>query len=352
MPPFIIYSLPRSRSFWLSRFLTYADWTCGHEEIRRARSLQDVTAWFGMPNTGTVETTAAPWWRLVQKCRLDARTIVVRRPIAEVVESLVSRGFNREAVTPFMRRLDRKLDQIEARVPDVLSVRFKDLADEYVCAEIFERCLDLPHDPKWWRDMSGLNLQIDLVALERYYLAYQGQLNKLASIAKQHILSDMMRGRGIAPEGVTIQAESFETFYRDGQALFAEHLAQVGETPDAFLGKNLPLMQVLDGLGAMQIMTARSNGRMFGYLMAIISPSLESPEVTSAMHTTFFASKEFPGLGMKLQRASIAALRERGVDELFLRAGTRGNGPKMPALYRRLGAEDFGQLFKLELKAA
>lgn len=351
MPPFIIYSLPRSRTFWLSRFLTYGDWVCGHDEARRARGLDDVRAWFEQPNIGTVETAVAPWWRLVQKYQPDIRTVVVRRPVAEVVDSLLRAGLDVDptVLSRAMSRLDRKLDQIERRAPNALSVRFADLESEGVCAEVFEYCLPYRRDPAWWSGMAPLNMQISLPALVRYCRAFQPQLDKLAAVAKQRILTDMT-GRTFDMEGVTIQQEPFEVFFRDGQQLFAEHLSQVGEAPGAFWDKNLPLMRAMDGLGAMQVTTARSNGRMFGYLMAIVSPSLESPDVTSAMHMTFYASKDIPGLGMKLQKASIAGLRTRGVDELFLRAGTRGAGPKMSSLYRRLGAEDFGQLFKLELR--
>jgi hypothetical protein len=52
---------------------------------------------------------------------------------------------------------------------------------------------------------------------------------------------------------------------------------------------------------------------------------------------------------MKLQRASLAALRERGVDEVVMRAGHRGSGPRLGTIYRRLGAEEFGNLYRLEL---
>ena len=347
---FIIYALPRSRTWWLSRFLTYADWTCGHDELRHARSLDDIPAWFGQPCTGTVETTAAPWWRLVPA---DVRTVVVRRPVAEVVESLFAAGIqcDRDRLTLEMTRLDRKLDQIEHRVPGALSVQFADLASEETCARVFEHCLPYRHDHAWWTTLSPVNLQINLLALMRYMHAYQAPLAKLAAMAKQRTLAQMApSSRDL--DGVTIQQEPFETFFRDGKRLFAEHLVQVGEAPDAYLGKNLALMRVLEEIGAMQITTARSNGRMFGYLMAIISPSLESPEVTTGVHTTFFADRSVPGLGMKLQRASIAALRARGVDEIVLRAGPRGSGPKMGALYRRLGAVDYGQLFILEGRAA
>lgn len=351
MPPFVILALPRSRTFWLSRFLTYGDWTCGHEELRHARSMEDIASWLAQPCTGTVETAAAPWWRTLRRACPDARVVTVRRPVAEVVDSLAALGFDRAVMGPAMRRLDMKLDQIEARVPGVLSVRFADLADERTCAAVFEHCLPHQHDLEWWRVTSALNLQVNVPAMVRYHRAHAAQMNKLAAIAKHQTVAAMARDAA-PPDGVTLQHETFDAFLRDGKALFAEHLIQVGEAPDDYLGKNIPLMSVLDQMGAMQITTARCNGRMFGYLMAVISPSLESPDVTSAMHTVFFASPEFPGLGMKLQRKSVEGLRERGVGEVFFRAGTRGSGPRLGTLYRRMGAEPFGDLYKLELKAA
>lgn len=350
-PPFIIMGLPRSRTFWLSKFLTYGEWHCGHEELRHARTMDDVKSWFSQPGTGTVETSAAPWWRIIRNEYPEVRVVTVRRPVDDVVNSLVRAGFDRGLMAHATRRMDQKLDQIECRVPGVMSIQFADLADEAVCARVFEHCLPYPHDLAWWSGIAPLNLQINMPALFRYYEAHYSQLLKLASIARHRTIAAMSRD-GAAPEGITIQVEPFGAFLRDGKALFAEHLIQVGEAPDDYLGKNIPLMRALDQLGAMQITTARSNGRMFGYLMAVISPSLESPDVMSAMHTVFFASAEFPGLGMKLQRASVQALRERGVGEVFFRAGTRGSGPKMGALYRRMGAEDFGRVFKLQLKDA
>jgi hypothetical protein len=123
----------------------------------------------------------------------------------------------------------------------------------------------------------------------------------------------------------------------------------VGEAPDEYLQKNVGLAEDLEASGRLQVVTARSNGKMFGYLMAIISPSLDNPERTSSMHTTFFASKAAPGLGLRLQRKSIELLRERGVDDVYFREGDRGDGPRMAPLYKRLGAVPFGKLHKLEL---
>lgn len=349
--PFIIYSLPRSRSFWLSRYLSYGAWHCGHDEIRYTRSIDDVRSWFGQDFTGTAETAAAPWWRMVQRIRPDIRTVVVRRPVPEVIDSLarLSLVFDRPAVMAKLRYLDRKLDQIERRVSNVMSVTFDELREEKTCGAVFERCLGIERNPEWWATMAPLNIQINMSAMLRYCVAYKAPMEKLSLIAKQFEFSAMARDTKPI-DGLTIQQESFDTFFRDGHPLFRAHLAEVGEPPDAFWSKNLPLMQALYQHGAMQITTARCNGRMFGYLMAVISPSMENAAVTTAIHTTFYASPLFPGLGLKLQRASLQALRDRGIDEAYWHSGVRGSGPRMDVIYRRLGASDFGRLYTLKLK--
>jgi hypothetical protein len=89
------------------------------------RSLDDVQAWFSQPNIGTAETAGAPWWRLLDRFAPDARVLVVRRPRDEVAESLMSipgTQFDRDKLDAILLKLDRSLDQIEARLPNVLSV--------------------------------------------------------------------------------------------------------------------------------------------------------------------------------------------------------------------------------------
>lgn len=345
---FIVYALPRSRTVWLSRFLSYGDWTCGHDELRHARSMEDVASWFAQPNTGTVETMAAPWWRLVPD---GMKTVVIRRPVGEVIASLMNLGIPFDAVKlrHTMGRLDHKLDQIERRVPNALSVRYRDLSDEGACAELFEFCLPYARDPQWWDKLESLNLQINMRATMRYWEAFSPQLLKLAKIARLQAIRTMRR-----PEseivGVDIAQEPFETFLRDGKHLFDQHLTEVGEAPGDWKQKNLPMMRSMYDAGALIVTTARSNGRMFGYLMTIIGPSLEKSAL-SAMNLTFYASKDIPRLGMKLQNASRQALKARGVEELFLRAGPRGAGPRLGIMYARMGAEDFGKMYRLDLVA-
>lgn len=348
MTGFVVFALPRSRTAWLSRFLTYGDWICGHDELRHCRSLEDVSAWLAQPCAGTVETAAAPFWRLLAP---GTRVAVVRRPVADVVASLQALqlgAWDDASLTAAMQRLDRKLAQIAARWPDALSLTFDQLRDEAQCARLFEHCLQQPHDHAWWAAMAPLNVQINMRHLLRYWEAHKAALIKLAKTAEHRILAGMQRP-AFEGDGMTFQAEPFAQFYRDAAPLFAEHLVQTGQAPDDHMRKNLPLLQALDDMGALQCLTARLNGRMFGYLMSVIGPSLDAPNRLEATHTIFHASSAVRGLGMRLQRAALPMLRARGVDEVIMRAGHRGSGPRLGAFYRRLGASEFGQLYRLDI---
>ncbi len=350
MAPFIVYALPRSRTFWLSRYLSYGDWVCGHDEARHARSLDDVKAWFSQPNIGTVETAGAPWWRLIQKYQPDIRTVVVRRAVPDVVSSLSRYGFDPVIMTPLMTGLDRKLDQIERRVPNVLSVAFDDLGSERTCARVFEFCLPHQHDPAWFAIMAPLNLQINLAAMVRYMRAYQSQLEKLADSARRQVIVNMGPRGATRRDDVSIQRESCEAWFRDGKRLFEEHSVQLGEAPNGYLRRNWDLMRTMDRGGGMQIVTARCNGRMVGYYVCYIAPATDDASLITSTHISIFVSKDFAGLGTRLQRASIQMLRESGVGELCFRAGVMADGARMGAIYRRAGAEHIGQMYRLSLK--
>jgi hypothetical protein len=325
---------------------------CGHEELRHTRSLDDVTAWFSQPNIGTAETAAAPWWRLLDRFAPGARILIVRRPVSEVVDSLMNipgLSFDRAVLEQTITKLDRKLDQIEARCDNVLSVNFDDLNDEMVCAIAFEHCLPHAHDHEHWARLAPVNVQINMPALMRYAQAYQPALDKVAAIAKHQTLAAMVTREPVEPEGITFQTETFDDWLNGAARLFDDHLVAVGETPGNWQNKNIGLMQRIYDAGAMQIMTARCNGRMFGYLMTLVAPSLADENLTTATHTTFYADSAFPGLGLKLQRAALRDLKKRGVDEVFLEAGQRGSGPRLSVLYKRLGALDYSQVYRMQL---
>lgn len=347
---FIVYALPRSRTAWLSKFLSYGDWHCGHEEIRHARSLDDVKSWFKQPLTGTVETAAAPWWRLVKEYAPDARIVVVRRPVSEVMDSLnrLNLPFEQGALYKLITRLDQKLDQIEERV-ECISIPYDSLHDEDVCASVFEWCLPYKHNSAWWEANAGRNYQIDMRAMCRYFAAYAPQHAKLTAQAKSHLLAKLDRPLR-EPDELTFKEELLDPFLAAAEPLMREHCSAAGEHPDNWRNKNWDAVRSLEQLGAHQIVTARCNGRIFGYLFTAIGPSLEDPTIRVGCPTYFCASPEFKGLGRQLIRASRDLLKAKGVDEIIFRAGVRGDGPRLGPVYERMGAEPFGQLYRLQLK--
>jgi hypothetical protein len=349
---FVVFALPRSRTAWTSAFLSYGGWHCTHDEARYFRSMEDMEAFFRQPMTGSVETAAAPWWRFLRG--RDVRVATIRRPAEEVIESVMRLPlpFDVATLRRTITQYDRKLEQIEDRLPNVMSVQFDHLARWPVAASLFEHCLPFERDIRWYHRLNGMNIQANVPAMMRYLEANAPQIVRMMAAAKQRTVA-AMQPEANEIDGLTIQQEPFEAVLRDGVHLFRDHSAAVGEHPDSYLGKNLDLMRTLEAVGALQFTTARCNGRMFGYLQAVLSPSLESPAILTAVHTLFFTSRDAPsGLGMKLQRASIEALRARGATEVAMRAGTRGSGPKMGALYRRLGAVSTGELYLLDLKDA
>lgn len=352
MPPFVVMALPRSRTYWLSKFLTYGNWICGHDQLQYCQSLDDCATWFTQPDIGTVETALPPFWRLLMAMQPSARIVTVRRSVEAVLASLARHGLGGDTVASMIRACDRKLDQIERRVPGVLSVRFDDLVREDVCATVFEHCLQLPHDPAWWRAWDAREVSGDLVRQVRYTHAYLPRMLKLARSARQRMLVNMARPVTMPVDGFTIQEEHIEDWFRDAKPLIREHMITIGQDVDDYKLRNEPMLRRLGEAGFMQVMTARSNGRMFGYLMTVIGPSLDAEDRTEALHLPFFVSKDCPGnLGMKLQRAAIEALRAKGVSDLFARAGVRGSGPRLGIVYRRLGFEEFGTMYRRDLTA-
>jgi hypothetical protein len=353
--PFIVLALPRSRTYWISKFLSYGDYHCGHDELQHCRSLDDCRAWYRQPCVGTVETAAAPFWRLIVREWPDMRIVTIRRSVAAVLASVVRviPACDRAVMRTTLMALDHKLDQIEARVPGVLRLDYGELATERGCVRLFEHCLPYDHDPVWWAWRQAERISGDLAAQVRYCRAYLPQLEKLARAAKHRILADMAPiERPETWEGFTFQDEQFDRWYADAAPLFREHMAATGQDIEDWRLKNHSMLRRLDNVGALQVMTARCNGALFGYLVTIIGPSLDAQDVMEAHHLPFFARPDVPGLGMKLQRASIEALCRKGVAAVIGRAGTRGSGPRLGTVYRRLGFEPAGNLYLLELKEA
>lgn len=343
--PFVIFALPRCRTAWLARFLTYGDWQCGHDELRHCRSLDDVRSWLAQPCTGSVETAAAPFWRLLPE---DVTAAVIHRPINEVMASLWRGGlqFDPVAMAKLLGAYDAKLRQFAHRRRNVLQTTFTELGTQEGCARLFEHCVPYGHDPGWWQAMAPVNLQVSLPRARNYYYTHAPQLEKLRRLARHEILRTFRRP--IALDGVTFQQEPLAQAYTDigGMRLMSDECVMLGEYPEAWHHMNIPLLERLEAVGRLHIYTARSNGRMFGYVVSAIGEAFHACGQLEAEQVSFFADPGWPGLGRKLQRAACDDLRESGINRVMM---FQPDQTRVGLVYRRLGAQQTGQRFVLEL---
>ena len=155
--PFVVFSLPRSRSAWLSVLLSQGGLPVGHDVGVECRTPEDFAARVAIG--GTCETGVAFAWPLIRQLLPGARYVVVRRRIAEVEASLARFG-----LTGVRAELERRWhDMAEHEDPtDTLVVDYADLRDEEVCRRIFRHCRGQRMDHHWWAQLDPLNIQVDM----------------------------------------------------------------------------------------------------------------------------------------------------------------------------------------------
>jgi L-amino acid N-acyltransferase YncA len=351
--PFAVFGLPRSRSYWLANFLAHRPYAVAHDHARFIRSVDDVRSWLSQPYVGSVETAAAPWWRLARSLRPDLRIAVVRRDPSEVLASLMRiGGFDRDATMKVLLRQDRALDRIED-ASGCMSVAYDDLEQEVTCARLFEHCLQIPHSHERWAALAPVNMQCDLTAIIRYTNAHWPQI---ASTAKK--CADAARyvslRRSIAEpdaDGCVVQEEAFPAFWQDAQAAISEHSVGLGHSADHALGLNVPLFRTLSFEDKGIIVTTRLNGRILGYITACVGPSMRAPNAVDFVQMSLFVAKDAGGMNLRrrMQHVMLERARAKGASKAYFRAGILGDGPRFGTLYKRMGAREFGQLYELDL---
>jgi hypothetical protein len=189
-------------------------------------------------------------------------------------------------------------------------------------------------------------MQINLLHLNTYVQAHRPQLEKLRSLARY----EMLRRFRQPPEldGITFHRETLDTMLPDAARCAGDECVALGEAPETWRSlMNVPLLRRVEQLGNLHIVTARSNGRMFGYLVSALGGAFHAEGQSEADQVWFFADPSWPGLGLKLQRASIEDLRANGVARVMM---LNLDGSRVATLYRRLGAKETGQRYVLELQ--
>ncbi len=181
--PYAVLSAGRSRTMWLSAFLTYGICVCHFEATAKVGSLSEVLTMLSIPGMGFAETLAAPAWPLLLTAEPKLRTVVVRRPLDEILASLVAATESKaqldlDKLRSLLAYIRRALDKLSLQ-PQTLTVDFSELEQESVCAAVFEHCLPYKHDSGWWKFLSAKNINPDVMQLAALYMQREQEIAQL-----------------------------------------------------------------------------------------------------------------------------------------------------------------------------
>jgi hypothetical protein len=153
--PFVVLSLPRSRSFWVSRFLSYGGRRVAHDPSRFFTGPDDIAKYFRDPAAGAVDTALGLVWSGIP----GVKVATIWRPVYEVESRL--RALGRPQREQAIQRLDDKLSAIPAA-----RFEFHSLGVEAEARRLFQYCLEQPFDRDWWLKFRGVTLECDRAEYE------------------------------------------------------------------------------------------------------------------------------------------------------------------------------------------
>ena len=190
--PFLVFTAGRSRTAWLSAFLSYGQHKCYNEVAATFAGMNEVISFFNRGSIGSAETGAAQAWRLIKHFIPSVRFVVVTRSEDDIIAS-----FARYEISKIARVDEVKLRKTVAytirclnqitEAKGTLTVRFEDLENEDACRKVFEHCLPYEFDPKWWRKMNATNVQSNAAALVEYYQANLERVSAFKATLKQDL---------------------------------------------------------------------------------------------------------------------------------------------------------------------
>lgn len=161
--PFLVVGLPRSRTAWLARFLSYGNHACVHEPSFRWQGPDDFHAWLD-GREGASDSMMTWLAHKAKALKPDLPLVVIRRSRRDVLRSLNSIPYDKEPWLPaWLERMDQRLDRIEDDL-DCLSYTYDQLKHASNCAFIFSHCLGEDMPMSWLTRWSGENVQTDVLA--------------------------------------------------------------------------------------------------------------------------------------------------------------------------------------------
>jgi hypothetical protein len=119
---------------------------------------------------------------------------------------------------------------------------------------------------------------------------------------------------------LSFQAEAVEKWAADSPALVRAHWQELGLDLDLEIAPDVDKMKLMEGVGMWKVLTARADGVLVGYLLAVFSPHLHyrSSPPMFIVDAYYIAPDWRTGTGAKLIRFAESFARELGAIKIYL----------------------------------
>lgn len=176
---FMILANPRSRTKWLSEYLSRDGFRCGHDILLGCRDVDEYLERLRNLD-GTVETSAAMGYKIWKQQFPEAKFVIINRMPFEVGESFAALGFEPDWMFIYIQDLMlwKACEDIERSV----LFSFESLARVETRRDLCGY-LDFIFDSDWDSIMEEKKIEIDA----------QARFKLLSEFPLQNLYSDMMR---------------------------------------------------------------------------------------------------------------------------------------------------------------
>lgn len=156
--PTIILGMPRSRTAWLSAFLSTPDRPFLHEPSVHWHGLHDLRTFLSNPRAAACDSGLTLFWRDIMAFRPNVTLIVVHRSEQSVFASLLDAGI------PLPGDIVRRLrllwrETLEAAMRAKFSTDFDDLHKPIVARYIYRLATGVDCSHAWLQQWQDLNVQ-------------------------------------------------------------------------------------------------------------------------------------------------------------------------------------------------
>lgn len=331
MHPFIVFSLPRSRSAWMAHWLSDQDLFVGHDVGIECKSVADFAGRFKSALDGSCETGSMFAWRLIRKEIPGIKFVVIRRERRAVAASLARFGL--AGLEDELEARDRALDEIEVQ-PESFRANFGDLCHPESCSALLAHIApDKMFHMKQFAEWNALNVQVKMDERLSRLIENGPQIEAMKTEARMALAS--------MDNGYTVGVEPFQHFWKEAKPLAEAHSTEVdsGVEPRRPFKMDEAKMMEAQRAGILRVFALRLDKRLVGYIMWQVGLDFESEGLVAGWMGPWYTLSGHARASIRLFDESVTTLRQMGVHITFPHHRTQGRGANLGNFFRRRGAK-------------